>query len=64
MTPSPEQLRQIADHVESADRVMLNVWASSSDPRRHEAIAVIRSGRMASDLRSWADDIEKGLTHA
>lgn len=59
---TPDQLRQVADYLDSVENLMLNMWGLSADPRKELAMADIKSRHMQTNLRRWADDIEtKGI---
>jgi len=56
---TPDNLRAIADHIDTLRRVLLPSWeAASKDPHAAEVVAALRDTTMQDDLRALADEWE------
>jgi hypothetical protein len=56
---TPDDLRIIAEHIDSLRRVILPTWeAATDDPHAAQVVAALRNTAMQDDLRALADEWE------
>lgn len=56
---TPDNLREIAAHIDTLRRVILPTWeAATNDPHAAEVVAALRNSAMQDDLRALADQWE------
>lgn len=52
---TPDNLREIADHIDTLRRVILPTWqAATDDPHAAEVVTALRNTAMQDDLRDLA----------